>query len=89
MVDITLTAPDQSTPIVNQDGTMGVFFAEFVTRLTDVVNANSIPIVGTGSPEGIVSALQLRWYIDTSAPVGEGIYLKQSGTGNTGWVKRS
>lgn len=89
MVDIVLTAPDPQIPLVNPDGTGAAFFVQYLQQLTSLINANSIPLVGTGTPEGVLSALPLRWYIDTAAPVGEGIYFKETGTGDTGWVKRS
>lgn len=38
---------------------------------------------GHGSPEGVVTADPGIIYVDIDAPA---IYIKQTGTGNTGWV---
>lgn len=89
MVDIVLTAPNYQDKIVNEDGEMTAFFADYISILTELVNVNSAPLIGAGTPEGVIVALKFRWYVDTSAPVGEGLYLKESGNGDTGWVKRS
>jgi len=40
-------------------------------------------IVGTGSPEGVVTATPGTSYFDSSA---NAFYYKQTGSGNTGWV---
>lgn len=39
---------------------------------------------GAGSPEGVVTAAPGATYVDTNAP--GTLYLKRTGTGNTGWV---
>ena len=89
MVDIVLTAPNYQDILVNEDGTASPFFADYISILTELVNVNSAPIIGIGTPEGVIVALKFRWYVDTSAPAGEGLYFKESGSGDTGWVKRS
>lgn len=40
------------------------------------------PTAGSGSPEGVVTGSPGKTYFDT---VGESLWVKQSGTGNTGW----
>lgn len=44
------------------------------------------PIIGTGFPNGVVSAPVASTYIDTAATNGAIEWKKASGTGNTGWV---
>ena len=43
---------------------------------------------GTGSPEGVVAAPVGTLYVDTSGGTGTTLYVKESGTGNTGWVAK-
>lgn len=44
------------------------------------------PLTGTGSPQSVVSASVGARYIDTAATNGAVLWLKTSGSGNTGWV---
>ena len=41
---------------------------------------------GTGSPEGVVTASPGALYLNLSGGAGTTLYVKQSGTSNTGWV---
>jgi len=41
---------------------------------------------GTGSPEGVVTAEPGSIYLNESGGSGVSIYMKESGTGNTGWA---
>lgn len=43
-------------------------------------------LMGSGSPEGVVSATPTTLYMDTAGLSGSILYIKQSGTGNTGWI---
>lgn len=43
---------------------------------------------GTGSPEGVVTAVPGSFYIRTDGTPGTILYFKESGTGNTGWVAK-
>ena len=43
-------------------------------------------IVGTGTPESVVSAPVGSLFIRTDGGAGTTLYVKQSGTGNTGWA---
>lgn len=43
---------------------------------------------GTGSPEGVVTALVGSLYTRTNGGAGTTLYIKESGTGNTGWVAK-
>lgn len=42
--------------------------------------------IGTGSPEGIVTASQGSIYHNRSGGAGTSVYFKENGSGNTGWV---
>lgn len=41
---------------------------------------------GTGSPEGVVTASQGSIFLRTDGGSGTTLYVKESGTGNTGWI---
>lgn len=41
---------------------------------------------GTGSPEGVVTAPIGARYRRVDGGAGTSLYIKESGTGNTGWV---
>jgi len=43
---------------------------------------------GSGSPEGVVTALVGSLYTSTNGSAGTTLYVKESGTGNTGWVAK-
>ena len=85
MADIQ--APTQGFTLT-VDGMSDIDFQRWMEDVTAAAN-NSIPLTGTGTPELNQIATVGRWYVDTSASVGEGIYFKETGEGNTGWVQRS
>jgi hypothetical protein len=41
---------------------------------------------GTGSPENVLTASPGSLYLNFSGGAGTTLYVKESGTGNTGWV---
>ena len=43
---------------------------------------------GTGSPEGVVTAPVGRIYLREDGGANTTLYIKESGTGNTGWVAK-
>lgn len=43
---------------------------------------------GSGSPEGIIPAVVGSLWSDTSGGSGTTLYVKESGTGNTGWIAK-
>ena len=67
----------------------GVPNEQFYLFLVQLAEAAKPPVTGSGSPEGVLVSTSGRWYVNTAASVGSGIYFKQSGEGNTGWVLRS
>ena len=44
--------------------------------------------VGAGSPEGVVTANPGSLYLSTAGGAGATLYVKESGSGNTGWVAK-
>ena len=77
--------PNSDRPIVDQTGTptqQTMLFLESVAALA--------PIVGTGSPEGAVTARQGALYMDDSGTTGSILYVKKlssiSGDTSQGWV---
>ena len=43
---------------------------------------------GEGSPEGVVSAPVGTLYLDSSGSAGTTLYVKESGSGSTGWAAK-
>ena len=60
-----------SFPLVDAQGYASDAFREWATRVS-----RSVPIVGTGSPEGVVDAAQYSWYIDETTPSTPVVYVK-------------
>ena len=58
-------------PIIEANGTMTQVF-----RTWTLDASLSIPIIGTGSPEGVVTARQYRLYIDSTGAAGSIEYRK-------------
>ena len=45
-------------------------------------------LCGTGSPEGAITAVVGSMYLRTDGGTGTTLYIKESGTGNTGWIAK-
>ncbi len=73
-----------SRPIVNKDGLMTLEMALWSERVSNPV------IIGTGSPEGVVEALQGSLYMDSSGSSGSILYIKRDvsvgGDSKKGWI---
>ena len=82
-----MTSPrlNAAQPIVESDGTMAQPFRQFTQDAS-----LSIPIVGSGSPEGVVEARQYSLYIDSTGSSGSIEYRKMQpdigGDVTQGWV---
>lgn len=76
---------DSSNRIVNDDGTITQVFRTWALQVS-----NNIPIVATGSPEGVVEAPQYSLYIDETTPATPVQYRKMSpeigGDRTKGWA---
>jgi len=80
-----ITQLKRGLPIVDKDG-----------RMTQIVhiwtqNVTKLQILsGSGSPEGVVEAEQLREYMDTAGTAGNILYIKRdtdvSGDKSMGWI---
>lgn len=58
-------------------------------RVTGVLTLGTITIrTGTGSPEGFVTATVGSQFMRTDGGANTTLYVKESGTGNTGWVAK-
>ena len=72
-------------PIIEDDGTMASPFRQFTQDA-----ALSIPITGSGTPEGSVEARQFRLYLDTAGSAGGIQYRKMQpdigGDKTMGWL---
>lgn len=69
---------------ITPEGLASLDFHIWVVDITEAVNA-SVPLTGTGSPEGVLEARAGRWYVDTNASPAD-VYFKKDGDGDTGWV---
>ena len=82
-----MTSPklNAAQPIVQPDGTMAQPFRQFTQDAS-----LSIPIVGSGSPEGVVEARQYSLYIDSTGSTGSIEYRKMlpniGGDVTQGWI---
>lgn len=72
--------------ITDKAGRLSERGREFLLDLTNHANFNSV-VLGTGSPEGAITAEPGKIYIDTTGTTGSVIYAKQTGIGDTGWGK--
>tara|TARA_B110000027_G_C16110233_1_gene297363 strand:+ start:243 stop:488 length:246 start_codon:yes stop_codon:yes gene_type:complete len=72
-------------PIVNDNGEMQQTFRSWALEAS-----NNMPIIGAGSPEGIVSAAQYSLYIDETTPLSPVQYRKMlsevAGNRLKGWA---
>jgi hypothetical protein len=84
---MTIQNPILNFPIT-REGVMSEEFFQWALEVTDAINAGQATL-GTGSPEGVVVATPGKLYSDTSAGAGGGLYVKETGDGNTGWILRS
>ena len=80
-----IIAFERARVALNPNGTPTLRFAEWIEEITRQVN-DSIMLSGSGSPEGVITAHPKKLYMDTSGTAGNILYVKQTGTGNTGWI---
>ena len=79
------TRLEVSQPIVGENGTMSQAFRTWALQVT-----RAIPIVGTGTPEGVIEAPQYSLYIDEAVPLTPVQYRKMlpevGGDRKKGWA---
>lgn len=85
-LDTAITPPPASTRIVDKKGMAEPHLMSFFLLL-----AQRGVFVGTGSPEGVVSARQTQFYMDDAGTPGNIFYIKRDaddGAGDTtkGWI---
>ena len=85
---VSVIVPTLGDKLTFDDGSATLLMHQWMEAITEALN-NYQPLTGSGSPEGSVEASVGRWYVDTSAASGTGIYFKQTGDGDTGWIARS
>lgn len=71
---------------IDQDGLTNEYWAQVINAVVDKLNVTLF--TGTGSPEGAVIASVGALYTRTDGGTGTTLYVKESGTGNTGWVAK-
>ncbi len=82
-----MTSPllNAGQPIVDSSGKMSQAFRSYTLEAS-----LSIPIVGTGSPEGVVEARQFQLYLDSTGASGAIEYRKMiseiGGNRKLGWI---
>ncbi len=84
----TILTPALGESVIGANGVPDYQFFIWMTAITDAVDELA-PLAGTGSPEGNTVASAGRWYVNLSAVAGSGIFFKDTGDGDTGWVARS
>lgn len=73
--------------MVAQDANFVNVQTELMVRRGDAFQQGLI-LMGTGSPEGVVAAPVGAIYTRNDGGAGTTLYIKESGTGNTGWVAK-
>ena len=66
----------------------GAVFTQSNAGTSLVYNNQSPWINGTGTPEGVISAPVGALYTDNAGSPGLTLYVKETGTGNTGWTAK-
>ena len=80
---VELSVPYPTDAAVNpDDGKMVAEFMLWTQDVTKLINFNTVA-EGSGSPEGVVTALPNKFYRDEDVP---NLYWKSTGTGDTGWL---
>jgi hypothetical protein len=82
---MTVTAQERFSELVDSGGFLTTRGANFIEALVRQVNENE-PLSGAGSPEGVETANPGKQYWDTAGTAGNILYVKKTGTGNTGWI---
>jgi len=77
-----ISAIDRAVIIIT-DGAASPELSEFFEHLENRIN---LSYVGSGSPEGVVTANIGSIYHRLDGGANTSLYVKESGTGNTGWV---
>lgn len=80
-----LTDPRLGTTLV----TLSASLYDFLRRVVRAVNAVDLRVrEGSGSPESVVEAPVGTLYLRTDGGTGTTLYVKETGTGSTGWTAK-
>lgn len=82
-VDAAVSVALTDKVLVSQSGTNR---AASVTQIAAALP--TLPLSGSGSPEGAVVAAVGTLYLNTAGGASTTLYVKTSGTGNTGWTAK-
>lgn len=80
-----ITALQRFISWVDSSGRPVDIVATTLEDMTREVNKSTV-LEGSGSPEGAVIAEPKVLYMDTAGTAGNILYVKKTGTGNTGWI---
>lgn len=75
-------------PTIFKDWLVGFLGPEIQVTQSQVVNASLNVYEGSGSPESVQAAAVGSIYLRTDGGAGTTLYVKETGTGTTGWVAR-
>jgi hypothetical protein len=70
------------------DSAYASFNAQIITGVGYLISGSTLWRTGTGSPEGVYTAPVGSIFSRTDGSAGTSFYVKESGTGNTGWVAK-
>jgi len=81
-----LCSTNSSIPFFARNANEG-FLCYILRYLTTQIGLNGSKITaGAGSPEGVVTGNPGDMYLNQSGGAGTTLYVKESGTSNTGWI---
>ena len=80
-----ITAFERINKLIAGEGLPSLRFSEWVETITRQVNSSTM-YSGSGSPEGVLEAKPKSLYMDESGTAGSILYVKKTGTGDTGWI---
>ena len=63
-------------------------FRNYARAINALLALSDRLLTGTGSPEGAITAPVATLYLRTDGGTSTTLYVKESGTGNTGWVAK-
>lgn len=70
------------------NGTFPKDGSEALEGLIELTQDGPVVLVGSGSPEGVETAVVGSTFHRTDGGASTSFYVKESGTGNTGWVAK-
>lgn len=77
--------PDRSAALVDADGRPTIAGQNYLRGIEEMSDRLRIE-VGSGTPEAALAAPKGTIYLRLDGGAGTSFYVKESGTGNTGWV---